>query len=80
MKVLNNTDFKQLIPGNPGTSFVVALMYGLNKKYDIKLSNDDQLKLFTDGIVSSRKVFFSGVLEEIANNKKKKIKMKLKLQ
>lgn len=57
---------KQLIPGNPGTSFVVSLMYALKEKYNIEITNDDQLPLFTKGIVSSRNVFFSGVLNVIA--------------
>ena len=75
MKVVDNTIYKQLIPGNPGTSFVVALMYVLSKKYDIKLSNEDQLKLFTDGIVNSRKNFFGGILVVIAEQFKKEIEI-----
>lgn len=73
MKQVDKSIFKQLIPGNPGTSFVVALMYVLDKRYGVKLSNEGQLKLFTDGIVNSRKVFFSGVLEEIAKRFNKSI-------
>lgn len=67
------TSFKQLIPGNPGTSFVVALLYALKKKYQLDIENEEQLSLFTSGIVHSRKVFFSGVISEIANRYGKEI-------
>jgi hypothetical protein len=60
-------NLKQLIPGNPGTSFVVSLMYAARCKYGIKTNNKDQLSLFTKGIVNSRNVFFSGVLNRIAS-------------
>jgi hypothetical protein len=56
----------QLIPGNPGTSFVVALLYAIQQKYGENVLNDDQLILFTRGIIKSRNVFFSGVINEIA--------------
>ena len=58
---------KQLVPGNPGTSFVVCMLYAISKKYGIKVSNEDQLSIFVDGIVNSRKVFFSGILNTIAS-------------
>lgn len=65
--------FRQLIPGNPGTSFVVALLYTIEKKYNQYCSNEDQLFLFTKGIVNSRKVFFSGTINEIALYFKKNV-------
>lgn len=63
---------KQLIPGNPGTSFVVALLYLVRQKYHIRIENEDQLLIFVRGIVKSRKVFFSGVINEIAHKYKLK--------
>jgi len=63
----------QLIPGNPGTSFVVALLYVMRQKYGENVSNDDQFTLFTRGIITSRKVFFSGVINEIATHFNKQI-------
>ena len=68
-----NTQLKQLIPGNPGTSFVVALLYALKQKYKVEIKNNDQLTLFSKGIVNSRNVFFSGVINEIAAHFNKKI-------
>jgi len=62
----NKNDLVQLIPGNPGTSFVVCLLYALNHKYDLKIPNKDQLSIFTKGIVNSRQVFHSGILNLIA--------------
>lgn len=63
----------QLIPGNPGTSFVVSLLYVLQQKYGANISNDDQLNFFARGITKSRKVFFSGTINEIASYFNKKI-------
>lgn len=62
---MNN--FKQLIPGNPGTSFVVCLLYVLHKKYGHIIKKEDQLSLFTTGITKSEQTFFSGVINEIAH-------------
>lgn len=62
------SNFKQLIPGNPGTSFVVALLYIINNKYKTEIYNKDQLSIFTKGIVKSKKVFWSGILNTIASN------------
>ncbi len=56
----------QLIPGNPGTSFVVALLFAAQQKYGRPTSNQEQLQLFTQGILASRAVFFSGVCGAIA--------------
>jgi hypothetical protein len=64
---------QQLIPGNPGTSFVTCLLFVLRQKYNKKVNNQDQLSLFTEGIVHSRKVFFSGVITQISILFKKKI-------
>ncbi|RJQ24428.1 hypothetical protein C4577_08010 [Candidatus Parcubacteria bacterium] len=66
-------NFKQLIPGNPGTSFIVALLYALQQKYKEKITNEDQLSIFSEGIVKSRNVFFSGIINEIAKNYNHKI-------
>lgn len=68
-----SSKLKQLIPGNPGTSFVVALLYTLNKKFSIPINNNDQLPIFTEGITKSRKVFFSGILNQIASKYQYKI-------
>lgn len=64
---------KQLVSGNPGTSFVVALLYVLNKKFHVVVKNDDQLLIFKEGMVKSRKVFFSGVLKEIGLKYKRRV-------
>ncbi len=69
----NKNDLIQLIPGNPGTSFVVCLLYALNHKYSLKIPNKDQLSIFTKGIVNSRQVFHSGVLSLIAQKYKHNI-------
>jgi len=60
------TRLRQLIPGNPGTSFVVALLYILQQKYSVLIKNADQVSIYAEGISKSRKVFFSGVLNKIA--------------
>lgn len=64
---------KQLIPGNPGTSFVVALLYAIQHKYNENVQNEDQLSLFAKGIVNSRNVFFSGIINEISLHFNKEI-------
>ena len=69
----NKNDLIQLIPGNPGTSFVVCLLYALNHKYDLRIPNKDQLSIFTKGIVNSRQVFHSGILNLIAQKYKHNI-------
>jgi len=56
----------QLIPVNPGTGFVVCLFCALNHKYGLKIPNKDQLSIFTKGIVNSRQIFYSGILNLIA--------------
>lgn len=63
----------QLIPGNPGTSFVVALLYAAHQKYGHQSNNEDQLTLFAQGIIASRNVFFSGICNEIAQATNKKL-------
>jgi len=58
--------FKQLIIGNPGTSYVVGLLALLHEKYGYPIENQDQLEIFTTGVVHSHQVFFSGVLNTLA--------------
>jgi hypothetical protein len=61
-----STAFKQLIIGNPGTSYVVALLALLHQKYGYDIQNQAQMEIFTAGVVNSRQVFFSGVLNALA--------------
>jgi len=69
----NKNDLIQLIPGNPGTSFVICLLYALNHKYGLKIPNKDQLPIFTRGIVNSHQVFHSGILNLVAQKYKHNI-------
>lgn len=59
---------KQTIPGNPGSCFVVCLLYVLNKKYGHEIKKEHQSDFFVKGIVKSEKTFFSGILNEIAHH------------
>lgn len=70
---MGKTSFSQLIPGNPGTSFVVCLLYTLQGKYGLETSNEDQLKLFMDGIAVSPVIFHCGILSTIATRYNKSI-------
>src|SRR5262245_54823716 len=60
------THFRQLIVGNPGTSYITCLLFALHHKYSVPIKNSDQSTLFCNGMTRGRKTFFSGVLEEIA--------------
>jgi hypothetical protein len=66
-------ELTQLIPGNPGTSFVTCLLFVLQQKYGEKIKNEDQLSLFANGIVYSRKVFFSGIINHLSLQFKRNI-------
>lgn len=66
-------EFRQLISGNPGTSFIVCLLYILKKKHQAKVANKEQLSVFVNGIVHCRRVFFSGILNTFAKKYKRKI-------
>ncbi len=63
----------QLIPGNPGTSYVTCLMFALSKKYNIEIANDKQIEIFCNGISVSRKTFFAKTIDLISNEYDKHI-------
>jgi hypothetical protein len=70
----SESPISQLIPGNPGTSYIACLIFTLNTKYAANISNDEQLKIFCDGMNQSRKTFFAKTLNIISKEFKHDIK------
>ncbi len=60
------SELQQTIPGNPGSSFIVALMFIIRNRFNLPVPNALQDEIFTKGIVRSPAVFFTGALHEFS--------------
>lgn len=66
-------ELRQLVLGNPGTSYIVCLLHILEEQFGLKTNNDEQYEIFSAGLRSSRRTFFSGAASVIAKRYRRRI-------
>lgn len=58
---------RQLVSGNPGTSYIACLLFAIEKAHSITIAENDQLDIFCKSVQTNNSIFFTSALSLIAN-------------